>query len=533
MEEERRLGDELSLAVVTAERLRQAADEAESFKLECGEVGKQVDRLAQMLRTLVRLVTGSVHIYDRPIHRVIVEVQKNLERALALVRKCKGHSIIRRVCSITNAADFRKVINLLESSNGDVKWLLSVFDSNGDDSFGGGINISLPPIATNDPILPWVWSLIASTQMGRFPDKIEAANQLGSLARDNDRNKKIIVDEGGIPSLLRLLKESSSVEAQIAAATTLRFLASDQDKMNKEIDRDPSQKSYNYKSYMSSNSSVYSDTGGGRAGHYHRKERESENPEVKHQLKVSCAEALWKLARGNVANSRRITETKGLLSLAKSVEKEVGELQYNCLMTLTEITAAAESSADLRRAAFKTNSPAAKAVVDQMLWLLIQVDSPFLLVPAIRSIGSLARTFPARETRIIKPLVMKLGCPNQEVAMEAVVSLQKFASHENFLCAEHSKAIIEFGAIPSVMKLIRNSDQQVQLQCLILLCYFALNASNHEQLEQAKVLSALEGADRVVISQNPDFKELATKAIYQLSLYNVGLHSQILSYVGP
>ncbi|XP_010554151.1 PREDICTED: uncharacterized protein LOC104824003 [Tarenaya hassleriana] len=613
MEEVRRIGDELSFSLLTAESLRAAADEAESFKAECGEVGKQVDRLAQMLRTLARLVSGSVQIYDRPIRRVVVEVRKNLERALALVRKCKRHSIIRRVCSITNAADFRKVINLLESSNGDVKWLLSVFDSDGDGSFGGGISISLPPIATNDPILPWVWSLIASIQMGRLQDKIDAANQLGSLAGDNDRNKKIIVDEGGVPPLLKLLKESSSADAQIAAATTLGFLASDQDKvtaivnelgvpiivqvlgdspirvqikvanlvarmaehdavaqdefarqsvikplvtllsldvflddmqsskhnsipslvqMNKEIGRDQSHKSY--KSYTSS-LSLYRDTGGGtgsRTGPYHKKERENENPELKHELKVSCAEALWMLARGNVANSRRITETKGLLSLAKLVEKEVGDLQYNCMMALTEITASAELNADLRRAAFKTNSPAAKAVVDQMLRILKEVDSPTLQIPAIRSIGSLARTFPARETRIIGPLVMKLGSANQEVAMEAVVSLQKFASPENFLCAEHSKTIIEFGAIPSAMKLIRNSDQKVQLQCLILLCYLALNASNHDCLEQAKVLTAaLEGADRVVGFQNVEFKELVSKAIYQLSLYNGGSHSQMLAYV--
>ncbi|KAL9830177.1 putative armadillo-like helical protein [Arabidopsis thaliana] len=185
-----------------------------------------------MLRTLVRFVSSSSQqVYDRPIRRVIVDVKKNLERGFALVRKCRRHNIIRRVCIIINAADFRKVINLLESSNGDVKWILSVFDSDGDGSFGGGIVISLPPIATNDPILPWVWSLVASIQMGKLVDKIDAANQLGSLAGDNDRNKKIIVDEGGVSPLLRLLKESSSAEGQIAAATALGLLACDEDKV--------------------------------------------------------------------------------------------------------------------------------------------------------------------------------------------------------------------------------------------------------------------------------------------------------------
>ncbi|KAL0658024.1 hypothetical protein Bca4012_078609 [Brassica carinata] len=95
---------------------------------------------------------------------------------------------------------------------------------------------------------------------------------------------------------------------------------------------------------LSSKLSVYSsDIGGSGSVKTSKERRDNENPKVKHELRVNCAEALWMLARGNVANSRRITETKGLLSLAKIVEKEIGELQYNCLMTLMEITASAES----------------------------------------------------------------------------------------------------------------------------------------------------------------------------------------------
>ncbi|KAF8100911.1 hypothetical protein N665_0214s0070 [Sinapis alba] len=608
MEEESRIEDELSSSLITAERLRVSVDEAKSFKTECGEVGKQVDRLAQMLRTLVRLVAGSQQVYDRPIRRVVVDVRKNLDRALALVRKCRRDNILRRVCTIINAADFRKVVNFLESSNGDVKWLLSVFD--GDVDGGGGIVISLPPIETNNPILPWVWSLVAAVQMGKLVDKIDAANQLGSLAGDNDRNKKIIVDEGGVPPLLKLLKDGSSPEGQISAATVLELLACDEDKVRcivnelgvpvivqvlgdspvrvqikvatlvarmaehdsiaqeefarqsvikplvtllsldvfvddlepskhnsihslVQMNKDPALKVY--KPYKSSKSNVYSEIGGGsgsRTGTL-KKERDNESPEVKHELKVNCAEALWMLARGNVANSRRITETKGLLSLAKIVEKEDRELQYNCLMTLMEITSAAESNADLRRAAFKTNSPAAKAVIDQMLWIIKETDNPVLKIPAIQSIGSLARTFPARETRMIQPLVEKLGSSNQEVAITAVISLQKFVCPENFLCAEHSKNIIEYGAVPLLMKMIRNFEQQVQLQCLVLLCYLSMNASNHEQLEQAKVLTVLEGAERLASLQNPELRELVSKAVYQLSLYNAGSHSQMLAYTGP
>lgn len=232
MEQESRIGDELSSSLLTAERLRSSVEEAKSFKTECGEVGKQADRLAQMLRTLVRLVAASQQqVYDRPIRRVVADVRKNLDRALSLVRKCRRDNVLRRVCTIINAADFRRVVGFLESSNGDVKWLLSVFDGDGGDGGGGGIVISLPPIATNDPILPWVWSLVASVQMGKVVDKIEAANQLGSLAGDNDRNKKIIVDEGGVPPLLKLLKDGSSPEGQVSAASVLKVLSCDEDKV--------------------------------------------------------------------------------------------------------------------------------------------------------------------------------------------------------------------------------------------------------------------------------------------------------------
>ncbi|KAL8205895.1 hypothetical protein R6Q57_009446 [Mikania cordata] len=39
--------------------------------------------------------------------------------------------------------------------------------------------------------------------------RIEVANELCSLANVNNRNKKIIAEEGGIPPLLKLLKEDS------------------------------------------------------------------------------------------------------------------------------------------------------------------------------------------------------------------------------------------------------------------------------------------------------------------------------------
>ncbi|KAI6694897.1 hypothetical protein NL676_022607 [Syzygium grande] len=262
----------------------------------------------------------------------------------------------------------------------------------------------------------------------------------------------------------------------------------------------------------------------------HRKEREGETPEIKLKLKCSAAEALWMLAKGNVPNSRRITETKGLLCLAKLVEKEHDKLQYNCLMTLMEITAAAELNSDLRRAAFKTSSPAAKAVVDQLLRIVKEIDHPSLQIPAIRSIGSLARTFPARETRVIQPLVTQLSHRDEDVATEAAISLVKFACPDNYLCTTHSKAIVEFNGVSPLMRLLR-SNERAQLNALILLCYLAIHAGDNEALERARVLTALEGVDRSITGQNLELRDLISKAVYQIKMYHADVHShRIHSY---
>ncbi|KAL7133153.1 hypothetical protein ABFS83_12G121200 [Erythranthe nasuta] len=588
-QEEQRIEDVLSFPILLSDQINESVKEAKIFKLECSLVGKQVDRLRQMLRSAARLSTSDAAFYSRPLRRIAADVSKNLEKTLTLVRKCRRGSFFRRVVTIVSAADFRKLLNLLESSAADMKWVLSIFESG---AGAGGIVLSLPPIAANDPIISWVWSFIAALHMGQLQDKIEAATELSSLAKDNDRNKQIIVDEGGVLPLLKLLKDSSSIEAQTAAASALHNLANDIERVQSIIDQsgvpiivqvlsdspmkvqitvanlvatmaehsplvqedfarvnairplvtllsidlsmDDSTLKHSKQSIhtlvlinkeLENKTSSYSK----RAVTSHRKERENENPQVKLSLKITCARALRMLAKGSVANSKRIAETKGLLCLAKLVETEEGELQKNSLMTIMEITAAAESNADLRRSTFKTNSPAAKAVVDQLLRVVAKdSDEPTLQVAAVRAIGSLARAFPARETKIIGPLVEQLSHRNQEVAVEAAISLSKFVCPENFLCVEHSKTIIEFGGVPPLMRLLRWNNERAQLNGLILVCYLAVHAGKSEDLERAGVLNAFEGVDRAFIAQHPELKELIHQAIYHLSVFHQS-HSGMLA----
>ncbi|KAK1564696.1 hypothetical protein Q3G72_009463 [Acer saccharum] len=596
-EYEKSLQEGLSLPILLADRVIKAAQEAESSKSECADLVRQVEHLSQMLRSCVRLAASTQSLYDRPVRRVVADVTKNLDRALTLVRKCKHTGVLRHVFSITTNADFRKVSCLLESSIGDMRWLLTIFDSE-------ETNLSLPPIASNDPILAWVWSLISTVQMGQIKDRIDAANQLASLARDNNRNKKMIVEEAGILPLLKLLKESTSPDAQIAAANALFNIGNDTEtvrlivdvsgvpiivgvlgessmkvqtavanlvarmadvdsiaqedfvrenvtrplisllctdmvlelpkapsttktsilsivQMNKEMTEKSTSK---YHNQVSSNSD-----GSSRVGGHSKKERDVEAPEVKLKVQIAYAEALWKLSKGSLLCCRKITETKGLIGLAKIIETERGDLQFNCLMTVMEITEVAESNAELRRAAFKTNSPAAKAVLDQLLRVIQEESDSKLQIPAIRSIGCLARTFPAKEKRMIGPLVGLLSNRNVNVATEAAVALGKFVSPENFNCAEHSKAIIEFDGVPPLMRLLKINDQ-AQFHGLVLLCYLALSAGNSKALEQARALHAIEGAARSVGPQHPQLKDLITKAVNHLTLYQAAAHPHRQSY---
>ncbi|CAN4088071.1 unnamed protein product [Withania somnifera] len=578
-EEEKSLQEELSLPILLADRVIKSAQEAESSKAECAELARHATQLSQFLRSTVRLTTSSQSqsLYDRPIRRITSEVTKTLERTLTLVRKCRHKpNLLRHVLAITSATDFRKVSTLVENSIADVTWLLSIFDPD------AGPTLSLPPIASNDPIMAWVWSYIATIQMGNLQYRMEAAQALANLARDNDRNKKMIVEENGIQPLLKLLKESSSVEAQIAAATALYNLADEEERVRaiandlgvqiivKVLAESPMRVQIHVANLVSRMAELdsYAQEEFGRENitrplvihlgmdvvldeskdaqprktpslhslvqinkdmarnnlsfHSNSMDGSSRAPEVKAKLKISCAMALWKLAKGSLLNSRKITETKALLCLAKIIEKEKGELRVNCLMTLMELASVAESNAELRRVAFKPTSPAGKAVIDQLLRVINEETDAPLVIPAIKAIGSLARTFPAKNTRIVEHLVAKLAHRNTDIAVEACIALGKFACPENFNCVEHSKAIVEFDGVPKLMNVLRYD--RTQLHELLLLCYLALHVGNSKALEQARALSILEGAARHVVAQHPDLRELFSKAIHYLTLYQPGGH---------
>ncbi|GLT25315.1 hypothetical protein SLA2020_004500 [Shorea laevis] len=555
--EEKLREEEVMVAIMVAkqisiaERVNSAVAEANSFREECHRVGCLVARLKRLLRYLIDYIACAHTLYDRPIVCIVAEVSKNLERALTLVRKCKRWTLFGRFVIGNRTTEFSGIFTLLQFSIANLDWLLSLFDPYiGCATSEWNLSLSLPPIAIHEPVISWVWSFIATLKMGKLKNRIEAANNLASLAQVNEGNKRIIEEEGGIPFLVKLLRDTFLPEAQTAAANALYILSDDQERVRAIVtgggipaivhllraspirvqiqaaslvarlaEKYPQAQEalaeervvvplvkllsfelfsellipqfkhkqsicsvYEMEMKINKHNSVglnleidsrYTNLclnwflEGSNRAKMQKKEWETEKPKVKLQLKLNCSKALWVLARGNESIRQNITERNGLMCLAKLIEKERNELQLNCLMIVKEIAAAAEQQANFRRLAFKTNLPGVRAVIDELLRVIKESESPELQVPAIRSIGSLARIFPAREIRVIESLVAQIRNKHRGVAEEAVIALQKFVCEENFLRSEHSKSIIKLNGVAALKRLIGKASQEA----MVLLCY--------------------------------------------------------------
>ncbi|XP_057783991.1 uncharacterized protein LOC131001552 [Salvia miltiorrhiza] len=613
----------LATPIQLTDQVIKAADEAATFKQECAELKSKTEKLAALLRQAAR---ASNDLYERPTRRILDETEQVLDKALALVLKCRGNGLMKRVFTIIPAAAFRKMSSQLENSIGDVSWLLRVSASADDraDEYLG-----LPPIAANEPILGLIWEQIAILYTGSVDDRGDAAASLVSLARDNDRYGKLIIEEGGVGPLLRLVKEGKqegqenaaraigllgrdpeSVEhmthagvcsvfakilkegpmkvqavvawavAELAAhfpkcqdlfaqhniirllvshlafetvqehskysvvskATSMHaavVLASTNAADHHHLDEDkplmPRPLGANKQPNQMYNVVMSAGGGGGNGkvnslhnNHLHHpsislsgasnRAREMEDPATKAQMKAMAARALWHLAKGNSAICRSITESRALLCFAVLLEKGPAEVQYTSAMALMEITAVAEGDAELRRSAFKPNSPACKAAVDQLFRILEKGESE-LLIPCIKAIGNLARTFKATETRMISPLVRLLDEREAEVSREACVALTKFACPENYLHLDHAKAIIQAGGAKHLVQLVY-FEQLVQSSALVLLCNIAMHVPDSEDLARAEVLTVLEWASKqAALCQLEEVERLLPEAKGKLELY--------------
>ncbi|KAA8531977.1 hypothetical protein F0562_006881 [Nyssa sinensis] len=637
----------LAKPIQLADQVTKVADEASSFKQECSELQSKTEKLAALLRQAAR---ASNDLYERPTRRIIDDTEQVLEKALTLVLKCRAHGLVKRVFTIIPAAAFRKMSSQLENSVGDVSWLLrvSASASDRDDEYLG-----LPPIAANEPILCLIWEQIAILYTGSPEDRSDAAASLVSLARDNDRYGKLIIEEGGVGPLLKLVKEGRlegqenaaraigllgrdpecvehmihagvcsvfakilkegpmKVQAVVAwavselaahypkcqdlfaqhniirllvghlafetvqehskytiisnKATSIHAVSNGNQNVNKANDDDDKQnyseirhpmgykqpnqlrdvvintlamKAQSKPSQLQSNGTNQTNHAKSsnnnnpkpnhqNSHHQHNlsfsgtsiKGKEIEEPTTKAYMKAMAARALWRLAEGNSPICRSITESRALLCFAVLLEKGPEDVQYNSAMALMEITAVAEQDADLRRSAFKPNSPACKAVIDQLLHIIERADSE-LLIPCIKAIGNLARTFRATETRMISPLVRLLDEREAEISREASIALSKFACSDNYLHLDHSKAIINAGGAKHLIQLVYFGEQIVQKSALVLLCYISVSVPDSEELAQAEVLTVLEWASKQAsLVQDETIEALLQESKNGLELY--------------
>lgn len=228
MQHEPKIEDRLVYPIQLTELVRKTVEEVDSFKQECVDMNKRVETLGKLLRQAARFSsTNAAGLYESPTKRIMAEVEKTLEKSCALVKKCKRSGMLRRVITITKPSDFKKLYQHLENSIVDVRWLLNI-SASGDDrpDFAG-----LPPIASTDPILAMVWEHVSIVHVGTPGEREEAASYLADLAKDS-RNGKIIVEEGGVQPLLRLLREGTET-GQEEAARALGCLAATPERVGK------------------------------------------------------------------------------------------------------------------------------------------------------------------------------------------------------------------------------------------------------------------------------------------------------------
>ncbi|XVF45873.1 hypothetical protein PTKIN_Ptkin02bG0242400 [Pterospermum kingtungense] len=498
---------------------------AKSFKVQCGELGKRVYRVSEMLKTLnCFITTAPASLYLRPVNIIVAKVRDNFKLALVILYSCRRRSLLRKLFNRRDgAAHFRDLLLRLDDSISDMQWLIMVYNPQN--------SRTKLPIDYKMSITFLVWYCIAIVQMGRrLEDRVHAAECLRLLAQSSNEYKQIIIEEGGVSPLQKLLKENLPLETQITTAKALCLLCDDQEKTKitmKEMittilnrlsrtspmtdqtkaadlvasiaEHNPELKKY----------TIVAENVVWRLVTLLSSEPSRDNPRTKllhHQLKISCSKALWVLSRDNDLVCRTLTETTGMFCLAKWMGTEQGELQYNCLMIIREITAIAESNTRFRHLAFKSSSHAAMAVVDELLKVIKEFDDKKLKIPAIKSIGSLARSFPTKETRVISSLVAQLDNTDQEVAMEAVIVLKQFVHPDNHLSSEHSKSVVEFNGLQPLMKLF-SGDKKLLHHGSELICYLGEHDSNSNVLIEAGALPALQTTAPLVAAEHPKLKE--------------------------
>ncbi|GAA0173967.1 hypothetical protein LIER_27458 [Lithospermum erythrorhizon] len=408
----------LTRPIQLADQVVKQADDTDYFKQECLGIKGKCEKLVGLLRRFAR---ASSNLYEKPTRRIVDDIEYVLDKALTLIYKCKASGFC---CFFTviPAEEFRKISLQLEYSIGDVSWLLRVStpaDANDVEYLG------LPPIAANEPILCLIWEQIAILSGGSVDERSDAAVSLVSLARDNDRYAKLIIEEGGVAPLLKLAKEGK-MKGQENASRAIGFLGCDPKCVEEIVNagvcsvfakileeghmklqivvawavselaahhpkcQDHFAQTNTIRLLVShiafetihehtvllanssktnNNNNVMEDETTNQM-HNQIDGREHEDPATKAEMKAMAARALRFLCAGNVSICKDITESRAILCFSELLETGAENGKYHSAMALIEITLVTKHNPELKPSTFKPFAQVSKAALDQFLAIM-------------------------------------------------------------------------------------------------------------------------------------------------------------------
>lgn len=511
-----------------AEQLSKFAADVYTRKQECLQLKDRADELIHLLHK-----AACADLYLRPAQRIIDDTEQALEKALALVEKCRHNALLHLLFTLVPDAAFVQTHAQLQSSVADVSWLLRISTPESDDGDDGVLVCGLCPIAENEPVYYLIWDHIAAIRSGGPTARSVAAATLVHLASDN-HYARLIIEEDGVAPLLRLLKEGEA-DARESAARALGHLGRDAESVDylintgvcpafvKALTSGPMKvqaavawavaelvaKRPKWQSIFAQNHLVHLlvphldfqhpvDSVSWRPLQSPRRRggREvTEDPDTMANMKAMAAKALSQLAKSNAHICRSITECGTLLNLAALLEQGTGDARYYSAMALLEIALVAEHDDDLRWSAFKPNSPSGKAVIAQFVQIVNKGENEPILISSITALGCLSTAFRVAETDVIGALVRRVADENSEsaVRMEALTALTKFAT-SNHLLISNCKAMLDAGVVEHLMHLVY-LEEQLRIEALVLLCHIVKNVPESEGLKEA-VQSVLNWASK-------------------------------------
>ncbi|XP_058783128.1 uncharacterized protein LOC131657784 [Vicia villosa] len=205
----------LAKSIHLTDQVIKAADESIGYKLECWDLKSNSEKLSDFLQQAMMM---SSELYERPLWRIFEQTEQVLNKALLLViksgtKKCFFFNII-------SAADFRKTSSQLQNSIDDISWLICISAL---DEYQVDNDFGIPPLVAYDPMLCFIWKQIARLCTGSLEDRSDAAASLASLANQSDRFGKMIIEEGGVGPLLKLMKDGNR-EGQENAAKAIGII---------------------------------------------------------------------------------------------------------------------------------------------------------------------------------------------------------------------------------------------------------------------------------------------------------------------